>query len=321
MRPHWQPFVDALETLGPDELRRRWEESQDLIRENGVTYNVYGDPRGMDRPWQLDPIPLLIAPAEWRDPRSGPGPARPAAGPDPRRPVRPADGCSTGGLLPPELVFGNPASSAPATGCRSPANRYLHLYAANLGRAADGTYRRPGRPHPGAVGRRLRAREPARPLADAARGVPRLPGPAAGPLLPGRPRLAPVDRPAQPRQSPGRAADARARTTRPTSSTPTSPATSATRWSKAATYRPRQPGLPEAAGRAAAGRRDPPPARRRLLRPAGAARRLVPGRAGLVQAVRAGNVAWPTRSAAAWSRPRRCSPTCPPSAASSWART
>ena len=49
------------ETLGNDEVRRRWEESQDLIRQNGVTYNVYGDPRGMNRPWQLDPIPLLIS--------------------------------------------------------------------------------------------------------------------------------------------------------------------------------------------------------------------------------------------------------------------
>ena len=32
-----------------------------LIRENGVTYNVYGDPQGIDRPWQLDLIPLLIS--------------------------------------------------------------------------------------------------------------------------------------------------------------------------------------------------------------------------------------------------------------------
>ena len=65
VRPHWQPFALALEMLGAEEIKRRWEESQDLIRQNGVTYNVYGDPRGMDRPWQLDPIPLLIAPEEW----------------------------------------------------------------------------------------------------------------------------------------------------------------------------------------------------------------------------------------------------------------
>ena len=30
-----------------------------LIRDNGVTYNVYGDPRGMHRPWEPDPMPRL----------------------------------------------------------------------------------------------------------------------------------------------------------------------------------------------------------------------------------------------------------------------
>src|SRR2546421_10860469 len=59
LRPHWQPFCTALEELGLPALTRRWEEAKQLIHENGVTYNVYGDPRGMDRPWQLDPVPLL----------------------------------------------------------------------------------------------------------------------------------------------------------------------------------------------------------------------------------------------------------------------
>ena len=90
VRPHWRSFVDALELLGGDEIRRRWEESQDLIRQNGVTYNVYGDPRGMDRPWQLDPIPLLISPDEWRVLEDGLIQRAPAAGPDPRRSVRSA---------------------------------------------------------------------------------------------------------------------------------------------------------------------------------------------------------------------------------------
>src|SRR5262249_22178569 len=64
VRPHWHAFLRSVEELGLPELTRRWEEAKHLIRENGVTYNVYGDPRGMERPWQLDPVPLLIAPAE-----------------------------------------------------------------------------------------------------------------------------------------------------------------------------------------------------------------------------------------------------------------
>src|SRR5512135_2633030 len=64
LRPHWRAFFEQMDAIGLPELRRRWEEAKHLIRENGVTYNVYGDPRGMDRPWELDPIPLLIAPTE-----------------------------------------------------------------------------------------------------------------------------------------------------------------------------------------------------------------------------------------------------------------
>jgi len=137
VRRHWQPFVDALEVLGGDEIRRRWEESQDLIRQNGVTYNVYGDPQGRDRPWQLDPIPLLMSPAEWKVLEEGLiqrarlldmiladlyGPQR----------------LLGRGFLPPELVFGNPAFLHPCHAMQVPSNRYLHLYAANLGRSEDG---------------------------------------------------------------------------------------------------------------------------------------------------------------------------------------
>ena len=43
----------------------RWQTGQQLIQTNGVTYNVYGDPQGKERPWPMDPIPLVIAAAEW----------------------------------------------------------------------------------------------------------------------------------------------------------------------------------------------------------------------------------------------------------------
>src|ERR1700723_4418651 len=65
LRPHWDKFIHALSALGDQELARRWQTARHRIRENGVTYNVYGDPLGTDRPWSLDAIPLLIPPAEW----------------------------------------------------------------------------------------------------------------------------------------------------------------------------------------------------------------------------------------------------------------
>ena len=56
-RAHWAPLVRSLDALGRAELARRWEGARRLIHENGVTYNVYGDPRGMDRPVGARPDP------------------------------------------------------------------------------------------------------------------------------------------------------------------------------------------------------------------------------------------------------------------------
>ena len=63
--PHWQYFIESLQSLGLDEMEWRRGEAQRILRENGVTYNVYGDPNGLNRPWELDPIPFLISSEEW----------------------------------------------------------------------------------------------------------------------------------------------------------------------------------------------------------------------------------------------------------------
>lgn len=65
MRPHWQRFISGLQQFDVPTIDSRWLSAQRLIQDNGVTYNVYGDPRGMERPWVLDPIPLVIDHAQW----------------------------------------------------------------------------------------------------------------------------------------------------------------------------------------------------------------------------------------------------------------
>ncbi len=138
-RPHWQAFLESLGELGLPELTRRWEEAKHLIRENGVTYNVYGDPRGMERPWQLDPIPLVVAPTEAKVLEAGliqRGRLLEAILRDLYGPQKSIQA----GFLPPELLFPNPAFHRACHGVKLPSNRYLHLYAANIGRSADGRF-------------------------------------------------------------------------------------------------------------------------------------------------------------------------------------
>jgi uncharacterized circularly permuted ATP-grasp superfamily protein/uncharacterized alpha-E superfamily protein len=139
VRSHWHVFLQSLREIGLPQLTQRWGEARHLIRENGVTYNVYGDPRGLERPWQLDPIPLLIAPAEADALAAGlvqRGRLLEAILADLYGPQQ----TLARGLLPPELVYANPAFLRSCHGAARPGARYLHLYAANVGRAADGTF-------------------------------------------------------------------------------------------------------------------------------------------------------------------------------------
>ena len=136
-RPHWQRVVEELEDLGPRELAHCWQQARRMIHENGVTYNVYGDPQGMERPWELDPVPRVIGAGEWVHLEAALAQrARllDALLADVYGPQR----LLAEGLLPPELVFAHPGFLRPCHGLEVPGGRYLHVYAADLGRAPDG---------------------------------------------------------------------------------------------------------------------------------------------------------------------------------------
>jgi uncharacterized circularly permuted ATP-grasp superfamily protein/uncharacterized alpha-E superfamily protein len=139
LRPRWETFMQSLSALGSEELANRWRTAQQQIRDNGVTYNVYGDPLGTDRPWTLDPIPLLISPGEWKEIEAGLiqrarllnwiladlyGPQE----------------LLRGGHIPPALVFANPGFWRPCHGVAVPGKTYLHLLAVDMARSPDGQW-------------------------------------------------------------------------------------------------------------------------------------------------------------------------------------
>jgi uncharacterized circularly permuted ATP-grasp superfamily protein/uncharacterized alpha-E superfamily protein len=139
LRPHWGKFISSLTALGGEELAQRWRTARQRIRENGVTYNVYGDPLGADRPWSLDAIPLVIPPSEWAELETGLiqrarllnriladlyGPQQ----------------LLRGGHIPPALVLGNPAFWRPCHDVPVSGGTYLHLLAVDLARSPDGQW-------------------------------------------------------------------------------------------------------------------------------------------------------------------------------------
>src|SRR5580698_1078951 len=140
IRPHWAALFERLGAeAGADVTRRGVELTRRLITENGVTYNVYADPKGADRPWALDPLPLMISAAEWRQIEQGV--AQRARVLDalladlygPQRLI-------AEGVVPAELAFGHPNFLWPAHGTRPAGDTWLHLYAADLARAPDGRW-------------------------------------------------------------------------------------------------------------------------------------------------------------------------------------
>lgn len=135
--PYWEHFMKSIEQIGRDELEHRRREAQRLLRENGVTYNVYTDAQSLSRPWKLDPIPLLISSEEW---------AVIEAGLIQRaelfnlilKDIYGEQSLLKKGLLPVELVYGHEGFLRPCVGTLPDTERQLFLYSANLARGPDG---------------------------------------------------------------------------------------------------------------------------------------------------------------------------------------
>lgn len=63
-RLHWQRLLTELGQLAPDELTRRSQQAQDTLHENGVSYNVFSD-SGEHHPWALDLVPMSVDQNQW----------------------------------------------------------------------------------------------------------------------------------------------------------------------------------------------------------------------------------------------------------------
>jgi uncharacterized circularly permuted ATP-grasp superfamily protein/uncharacterized alpha-E superfamily protein len=139
VRGHWRTLIDGV--LGDDAkvARRATEFTRRMIVENGITYNVYADAQGRDRPWILDPLPYLVAAEEWRTIEAGVAQRARLLnalladlyGPQ---------ALLAQGALPPEIPFGHPNFLWPCLNMRAAGGRWLSLYAADLARAADGRW-------------------------------------------------------------------------------------------------------------------------------------------------------------------------------------
>ncbi|WP_404418088.1 circularly permuted type 2 ATP-grasp protein [Marinospirillum sp.] len=140
-RAHWQPVLDELAELGQEGLRHCSEATQDLLHENGVTFNVYEDEEGQLRSWQLDPLPFVISTDEWEKLEQGliqRSRLLEALVDDlygERRVIHE-------GILPPELVYTHPAWLFSAAGHQAIRERpWILLHGTDITRDHQGEWR------------------------------------------------------------------------------------------------------------------------------------------------------------------------------------
>ena len=139
-RPQWTGMIEAIERLGAARLNARWDEGRRIIREHGVTYNVYGDPQGRDRPWSLDPVPLILSAPEWRGLEAGLIQRSRLLNWVLRDLYLGTQRLIVDGFIPPELVYSNPGFLRTCRGLPVAGQVMLHLYGADLVRSASGQW-------------------------------------------------------------------------------------------------------------------------------------------------------------------------------------
>jgi uncharacterized circularly permuted ATP-grasp superfamily protein/uncharacterized alpha-E superfamily protein len=138
-RAHWAHLMESLHAIGPEELGRRRLRAERRIRENGITYNIYSDPLGANRPWEIDIVPFLIAADEWRYIEQGII-QRARLLNLILEDLYGSQSLLTSGHFPAELLYANPAFLRPLVGVRVPSHSYLHMLAVDLARSPNGRW-------------------------------------------------------------------------------------------------------------------------------------------------------------------------------------
>lgn len=136
-RPPWKRFLDAFRHITPDELNQRSVQADRILRQNGVTYNVFGDGGESQRPWRLDLLPAIVPGDEWDrveralDQRAKLLDAviRDLHGPQKFLKDR---------WLPPEVVYAHPGFVRAFHHLRPAGEQALTLYSAELARLPEG---------------------------------------------------------------------------------------------------------------------------------------------------------------------------------------
>ncbi len=133
-RGAWRQFFDLLEA---DDSERSLAAAERHMRDIGVSYRVHGEAR--ERPWPMSRLPLLIEESDWQ---------AIVAGVTQRATIMESlladiygpNKLVGEGVIPAAVVAGSQDYLRPLVGMNPPGGRWMHLYAADIGRGPDGRW-------------------------------------------------------------------------------------------------------------------------------------------------------------------------------------
>jgi uncharacterized circularly permuted ATP-grasp superfamily protein len=138
-RAHYAPVAERLATIGPAAFERRRRMADVSFRNQGITFTVYGDQRGVEKIFPFDLVPRIVPHNEWDHIERGLVQRITALNlfcQDIYHDQR----ILTERIIPPELIYGAKMFRREMMGVRVPKNIYIHICGTDLIRDRDGNY-------------------------------------------------------------------------------------------------------------------------------------------------------------------------------------
>ncbi|MGD9784156.1 MAG: circularly permuted type 2 ATP-grasp protein [Hyphomicrobiaceae bacterium] len=139
VRPHWRALLDALGNMSAEDIGAMAAALDRRVHQIGIAYDIFADPTHPSQRWTVDAMPLVIAAEDWHQLERALS-QRARLLDSILSDIYGDQSLMRDGLIPPALVFSDPAFLRPAHGIRPPFG-FLQFFAADVARGADGRWR------------------------------------------------------------------------------------------------------------------------------------------------------------------------------------
>jgi uncharacterized circularly permuted ATP-grasp superfamily protein len=134
---HWQIFFDSFAGLGNEEMLSRSNDIARFLKENGVMYNVHGEPSGLNRAWNLDAVPFFINAKDWTKIESGLL-QRAELFNLILKDIYGAQRLIKDGVIPMDIIYGHPGFLRECCNIKQLHKHLLTIYSADMAQSRDG---------------------------------------------------------------------------------------------------------------------------------------------------------------------------------------